>query len=32
MKPETKGKLMVAMVVSILAFGIGTGTVLVTGL
>ena len=32
MKPETQGKLMVAMVVSILAFGIGTGTVLVTGL
>ncbi|MGO9388428.1 MAG: hypothetical protein ACLPWD_10375 [Methanobacterium sp.] len=31
-KPETKGKLMVVMIVSILAFGIGTGTVMVTGL
>ena len=32
MNPETQGKLMVAMVISILAFGTGTGTVLVTGL
>ena len=32
MNPETQGKLMVAMLVSILAFGTGTGTVLVTGL
>lgn len=31
MKPDTQGKLMVAMMVSILAFGFGTGTVLVTG-
>ena len=32
MNPETQGKLMVAMLISILAFGLGTGTVLVTGL
>ena len=31
MKPETQGKLMVAMVVSILAFGFGTVAVLLTG-
>ena len=31
MKPEIQGKLMVAMVVSVLAFGFGTGTVLVAG-
>lgn len=31
MKPELQGKLMVAMLVSIIAFGFGTGTVLVTG-
>ncbi len=31
MKPEIQGKLMVAMVVSLMAFGFGTGTVLVTG-
>lgn len=31
MKPETQGKLMVAMTISILAFGLGTGTVLLTG-
>jgi hypothetical protein len=31
MKPETQGKLMVAMLVSILAFGLGTATVLVAG-
>ncbi|MCE5214553.1 MAG: hypothetical protein LLF83_07540 [Methanobacterium sp.] len=31
MKPETQGKLMVAMLVSIMAFGFGTGTVMVTG-
>jgi len=32
MNPETQGKLMVAMLISILAFGTGTGTVLITGL
>lgn len=31
MKPETQGKLMVAMLVSLLAFGFGTGTILLTG-
>ncbi len=31
MKQEIQGKLMVAMLVSIMAFGLGTGTVLVTG-
>jgi hypothetical protein len=31
MKPETQSKLMVAMLVSIMAFGFGTGTVMVTG-
>lgn len=31
MKAEIQGKLMVAMLVSIMAFGFGTGTVLVTG-
>ena len=31
MKPETQGKLMVGMVISILAFGLGTATILVTG-
>lgn len=31
MRPETQGKMMVAMVVSLIAFGLGTGTVLVTG-
>lgn len=31
MKPETEGKLMVAMLISILAFGFGTGAVMVTG-
>lgn len=31
MKPETRGKMMVAMLVSLLAFGCGTGTVLITG-
>lgn len=31
MKAETQGKLMVAMVISLLAFGFGTGTILVTG-
>ncbi len=31
MKPELQGKLMVAMLVSVLAFGFGTGTILVTG-
>lgn len=30
MKAETQGKLMVAMVISLLAFGFGTGTILVT--
>ncbi|HOI71149.1 MAG TPA: hypothetical protein PLC38_02560 [Methanobacterium sp.] len=31
MKPEVQGKLMVAMLVSVVAFGFGTGTVLITG-
>jgi len=31
MKAEIQGKLMVAMLVSIMAFGFGTGTILVTG-
>ncbi len=31
MKPETQGKLMVAMLISILAFGLGTVVVLLTG-
>ncbi|HEY0196767.1 MAG TPA: hypothetical protein VGC02_04245 [Methanobacterium sp.] len=32
MKPELQGKLIVAMLVSIMAFGLGTGTVFVTGM
>jgi hypothetical protein len=31
MKPEIQGRLMVAMFVSIIAFGFGTGTILITG-
>lgn len=31
MRPETQGKIMVAMVVSIVAFGLGTGAILVSG-
>ena len=31
MKPEIQGKLMVAMLISIIAFGFGTGTVMLTG-
>ena len=31
MKPEIQGKLIVAMLVSVVAFGFGTGIVLITG-
>lgn len=31
MNPETQGKLMVAMIISVLAFGFGTTAVLLTG-
>lgn len=32
MKPELQGKLMIAMLISIMAFGFGTGTVFITGM